>query len=151
MSLVTVLSLSIFFFVLNLIVIGIKKIKKKKDDTIVEDKKEVVPQEPSSDIRIDELPTQNSILPQNKTKTFIHNHQSMIIGYIAWLVIHCTFLLFSDKVVPHKPIMEDPKDYFFPFSFAIDVYDFSEFFVYVIALPIVVYAIYYFIKKARER
>lgn len=73
-------------------------------------------------------------------RTFVINHKAWVYGYVVWVVIHTILWLFGNHY-------RDDKDFFFPFSGKAENYDFTEFFVYVIAIPILAYIAYYFYKK----
>lgn len=150
--------------------IGIKKSTEKENDNnhnqlsesfispSFESSSPIVSKVPSKVKRVEEAPVQDTSQMQDKFRvgSFIRKHKSLAIGYAVWFVIHCTFLLFGEDTVPrdikyasniYKPT---PKDFFFPFTWSVKIYDSTEFFVYLFALPVVAYAIYYFIKNGNK-
>lgn len=88
------------------------------------------------------------ISKESPLKLFFDKYKSWIIGYAAWVVVNITLLLFGGKY--HEEGYNSfihPKNLFFPFKGKAENYDFTEFFVYVVALPVLAYAIYYFYNK----
>lgn len=70
-------------------------------------------------------------------KEFLIEKKEWLIGYAVWFVVNFSFLLLGSKG-------HNAKRAFFPFNGELSEYDSSEFFVYVVAIPVVVYAAYYF-------
>lgn len=83
-------------------------------------------------------------------RTFIIEHKAWVFGYISWVVIHSLLWLFGGErglKTGSLSFTSPAKELFFPFSGKAENYDFTEFFVYVIAIPILAYIIYYFVRK----
>lgn len=95
--------------------------------------------------------TNNSILQKDylSFRTFFIKHKAWVFGYIAWVVIHSLLWLFGGERGFKTPYHNSSpaKDLFFPFTGEANNYDFTEFFVYVIAIPILAYIAYYFLQK----
>lgn len=77
-------------------------------------------------------------------RTFVINHKAWVYGYVVWVVIHTLLWLFGSKGDYHVHNFIPAKELFFPFSGEAENYDFTEFFVYVIAIPVLAYIAYYF-------
>lgn len=91
----------------------------------------------------------------NHFKQFFERNKSWIIGYAVWAMVNITLLLFGGKGAyeggywggQHWGDYITAKGLFFPFNGKAENYDFTEFFIYVIAVPVLAYAIYYFYNK----
>ncbi|MBR5660630.1 MAG: hypothetical protein IKW99_03680 [Bacteroidales bacterium] len=82
----------------------------------------------------------------------IANNKTLVLGYIAWFIINCTLWIFGGShklVVEHGTRTISPKRAFFPFNGSAKNYDFSEFFVYVIAIPILAFIAFLFLKNKK--
>lgn len=90
------------------------------------------------DVRKDNVLLEDYMRLRNK----IIEHKNWTIGYIVWLLINCSLLLFGGSKV---------NDYFFPFDGDVVEYDFSEFFIYVVVLPVLVLVVRYYIKRYKAK
>ncbi len=70
-----------------------------------------------------------------------------ILVYVVWAVLHIVCWIFGKPRTIYEFGTFEPKDYFYPFTrspFDIEYYDGSEFFVYVLLVPLFLYFLYFF-------
>ena len=112
--------------------------------------------------------TKESVLFKDRFMKIVNKHKTITFSYLGWVLIHISLFLFSKpkgfryvggfyESSPHR-VDYDKSDGFYPFEDSIldifqgsnihcdffdniDVYDSSEFFFYVILLPIIIWVL----------
>ena len=82
-----------------------------------------------------------------KLRKYLITHKEWLLGYAVWFVINFFLLLFGGEKYRDKVYVYAPELVFFPFKGKAENYDITEFFVYIVALPVIAYAVYFFYKK----
>ena len=103
----------------------------------------------NNEVRSEEPKKQEKVIKIPTIKTNLSDNQKKWIGlYVAWALLNFIFIFI-------KGYYPDPNRYFFPFqasssynnTWDLKYYDFSEFLVYAILLPLIVFFIYKYKEK----
>ena len=101
----------------------------------------------NNEVRSEEPKKQEKVIEIPIIKTNLSANQTKWIGlYVAWALLNFIFIFI-------KGYYPDPNRYFFPFqasgrnTWDLEYYDFSEFLVYAILLPLIVFFIYKYKEK----